>query len=85
MKNINKSGKLKIISRMMKTLDHLKSEIIAQHDPIELTDRELKSIAYLYDDVEKFEQLANRTLYERVGNNFPNNKLIQRNIERLLI
>lgn len=85
MKNIDKSGKLKIISKMINNLTLLKDRINAPHNSVEITGWEINTIADLYDDVGKFEQLTDRALYERVGNNFPHNKVIQRNIEFLLM
>lgn len=85
MKNIDKSGKLKIISRMIGKLTLLKEQINAPHNSVEITGWEINTIADLQDDVWKFEQLTDRALYERIGDDYPHNKVIQRNIEFLLI
>lgn len=84
MKKVNTSGKLKIISRMINKLTLLKEQINTPQNSVELTGWEIDTIADLQDDVWKFEQLTDRALYERIGDNFPNNEIIQRNIKSLL-
>ena len=85
MKKMNKSNKLKIISRIICNLDLLKDQINGPNTPAELMNWEIKTIVDVLDDISKFEQLAERPLYEKIKNNYPDNEVIQQNIESLLI
>lgn len=85
MKKVNKSGKLKIVLRMINKLNLLKDRINAPHDAVELTDWEIRTMADVFNDIGKFEQLTDQVLYERLKNKYPNNEVIQRNIENLLM